>query len=328
MKAVVVTGPGQVELGDVADPSPAPGEVVLQVESVGICGTDLHILDGDYIATYPAVPGHEFAGRVVAVGSGVTDLKVGQGVTADPNVYCGRCPECRHGWENLCRNAEAIGVNRPGAAAEYVAVPAANCVSMLDDQLAGSSLVEPLSCAVHGMDVVGVRIAARVLIYGAGPMGLMLTTLSRQTSASDVAVVDLNRARLTIAARLGASDTATSAVGLVNPSQYDVVIDCTGVPAVIQDAIERVAPGGTFLQFGVTAADATVAVRPEKILMDEITITGARAVKRSFERAATLYQHGAIDPADFVTHRFPLTRFDEALRTFRTGEGVKVQITP
>jgi 2-desacetyl-2-hydroxyethyl bacteriochlorophyllide A dehydrogenase len=328
MKAVVVTGPGKVEIGDVSDPTPAAGEVLVQVESVGICGTDLHIVDGDYIATYPIVPGHELAGRIVAVGSGVTEWRVGQGVTADPNVYCGRCPECRHGLENLCRRAQAVGVTRQGAAAEYVAVPAENCVAMPDHQLAGSSLVEPLSCAVHGMDVVGVRLAARVLIYGAGPMGLMLTTLSHQTRASEIAVVDLNEARLNLAAKLGASDTGTSAAELARSSGYDVVIDCTGVPAAIQDAIERVGPGGTFLQFGVTAADATVVVRPEKILMDEITITGARAVKRSFERAATLYQGGAIDPEDFVTHKFPLAEYDEALRTFREGRGVKVQITP
>lgn len=159
-------------------------------------------------------------------------------------------------------------------------------------------------------------------------MGLMLTSLSRQTSATEVAVIDLNPARLERAARLGASATAPSAAELGRPTGYDVVIDCTGVPAVIEDAIERVAPGGTFLQFGVTAADAKVALRPGKVFMDEITIIGARAVKRSFERAATLYQRGAIDPADFVTHTFPLESFDEAFRTFRAGEGVKVQITP
>ena len=260
MKAVVVTGPGQVEVTDVTDPSPAAGEVVMQVLTAGVCGTDLHIVDGDYIATYPIVPGHEFAGRIVAVGQGVVDWKIGQGVTADPNIYCHRCSECRHGLENLCRHAQAVGVTRHGALAEYVAVAAENCVPIADEQLAGASLIEPLSCALHGMDVVGVRIAARVLICGAGPMGLMLTSLSRQTSATEVAVIDLNPARLERAARLGASATAPSAAELGRPTGYDVVIDCTGVPAVIEDAIERVAPGGTFLQFGVTAADGGVVV--------------------------------------------------------------------
>jgi threonine dehydrogenase-like Zn-dependent dehydrogenase len=178
------------------------------------------------------------------------------------------------------------------------------------------------------MDVVGVRLAARVLVYGAGPMGLMVASLARQTSATEVAVVDLNEQRLGLASRLGATDAATSATGLARPTGYDVVIDCTGVPAAIQDGIERVAPGGTFLQFGVTTAEATVAVRPGKIFMDEITITGARAVKRSFERAALLYRRGALRPEDFVTHRFDLSAFGEAFETVRTGKGVKVQLTP
>ncbi len=328
MKAVLVTSPGELELTELPDPRPSADEVVVRVASVGLCGTDLHIVDGQYIAKYPIVPGHEFSGRIVGLGSSVTDLKVGQGVTADPNIYCARCDNCRRGLENLCRNTQAVGVTRHGAAAEFVTVPAANCVVMPDDQLMDASLVEPLSCAVHGLDVVGVQLAARVLIYGAGPMGLMLTALSSQTSATEVAVIDLNPERLALAAKVGATDTGLSALELERDEEYDVVVDCTGVPAAIQDGIERVAPGGTFLQFGVTPADATVAVRPERILMQEITITGARAVKRSFERAAALYLRRAIDPSDFITHRFRLDRFEDAFETFRAARGVKIQLTP
>jgi 2-desacetyl-2-hydroxyethyl bacteriochlorophyllide A dehydrogenase len=328
MRAVVVSGPGDYAVTDIADPVPAHDEVLLRVESMGICGTDLHILDGQYIAQYPIVPGHEFAGRIVAVGDQVTGWTVGDGVTADPNIYCGTCDRCRHGLENLCRNAQAVGVTRDGAAAELVVVPAANCVAVDDQHLTDASLVEPLSCAVHGWDVVGSRLAASVLIYGAGPMGLMLSALSRAAGAGHVALVDPNQDRLQRADRVGASEWVPSGGDLATGRDYEVVIDCSGAPAAIEDGLERVAPGGVFLQFGVAKPGTRVRVSPERILMDEITITGSRAVKRSFERAALLYSRGVLDPADFVTHTFALEDFAQAVQVCRSGAGVKVQLRP
>ncbi len=185
--------PGEVEIAAVADPTPAPGEVVVEVAGCGLCGTDLHILRGEFAPHLPLVPGHEFAGTVAAVGSGVDRVAAGARVAVDPSLYCYRCHYCRAGRNNLCENWGAIGVTTAGAAAEYVAVPAANCVPIPDElHLADAALIEPLSCAVRGYDVLATRLGAHVLIYGAGTMGLMMLQLAKRVGATSVDIVDVN----------------------------------------------------------------------------------------------------------------------------------------
>ena len=148
MKAAVITLPGNVEIGTVDDPAPGPREVVVEVAATGLCGTDLHILQGEFAPKLPIVPGHEFAGEVVAVGAAVTELAVGARVAVDPSLYCFECHYCRAGHNNLCERWAAIGVTHPGAAAEFVAAPAANCTVLPESvRTEDAALIEPLSCA-------------------------------------------------------------------------------------------------------------------------------------------------------------------------------------
>jgi 2-desacetyl-2-hydroxyethyl bacteriochlorophyllide A dehydrogenase len=328
MKSVVITAPGRIEILDTPTPEPAAGEVLIKVAAVGICGTDLHILDGHYAPSLPITPGHEFAGEVVAVGEGVTAVATGDWVTADPNIYCGKCAACRAGRTNLCENAHAIGIDLPGAMAEFVVAPAANCVALgKDSELSAAVLVEPLSCAVHAFDVMHTRIGQDVLVYGAGPMGLILAALSRRALSATVSVVDLNAERLEWASRAGATYTATSAAEL--PLQeFGVVIDCTGAVPAIEDGINRLAPGGTYLQFGVPKETARISISPEKLLMNELTLTGSRAVHQSFERAARLFEAGAIDPALLISDQFAFPDAAAAFEQFRSGRGRKIQVVP
>jgi 2-desacetyl-2-hydroxyethyl bacteriochlorophyllide A dehydrogenase len=330
VKAAVIAGIDQIEIVTVDDPTPGPRDVVIAVAGVGICGTDLHILQGEFAPSLPIIPGHEFAGEVVAIGSGVTELLVGDQVAVDPSLYCHECHYCRRGRGNLCERWGAIGVTVAGGAAEFALAPVANCVKLPDSvQPADAALIEPLSCAVRGFDVIPRMLGDHYLIYGAGTMGLMNLELAKRAGAASVDVVDLNPDRLATAVQLGCSSGAGSADDLNRPAYgWDVVIDCTGVVAAIEDGLGRVGKGGTFLQFGVSAEQAVARWAPFKIYNQEITITGSMAVLHSFERAAELFAGGVLDPKVFISDRYPLEQYAEALQQFKNGIGRKVQVNP
>ncbi|MEE6266597.1 zinc-dependent alcohol dehydrogenase family protein [Streptomyces diastatochromogenes] len=330
MRAVVIHTPGQYEVTTVTDPVPGPGEVVVAPAAVGICGTDVHIVQGEFAPTpYPIVPGHEFTGEVVALGADVTGLRTGERVAVDPSLFCGACHYCANGRGNLCENWGAIGDTVDGAMAEYVKVPAANCYRLPENvEFAQGALIEPLSCAVHGFDVLPRRLGDHYLIYGAGTMGLLMLQLARTAGAASLSVVDINTDRLRVAERLGADATAVGAAELDRPQGWETVIDCTGVIPVIEDGLGRVRRGGTFQQFGVAPSAATAAFSPFRVYNDEITIVGSMAVLHSFGRAVDLMAKGVVDADTMITHRYPLDGFDAALRTFREGAGRKIQLHP
>jgi 2-desacetyl-2-hydroxyethyl bacteriochlorophyllide A dehydrogenase len=331
VKAVLIETPGQVDVVRLDDPTPGPRDAIVQVEACGICGTDIHVLEGDFAPTrYPIVPGHEFCGEVVAVGAGVREHGVGDFVAVDPSLFCGHCYFCRLGRNNLCENWNAIGVGASyGACAELVRVPAANAFALPDDlPRRWGTLVEPLSCAVRGFDQVDVRLADSYLIYGAGTMGLLLAQLAAHAGASRLDVIDINRGRHDLARRLGADRVAASADELEQPRGWDVVIDATGAVPAIEDGLRRVRRGGTFLMFGVASADATARFSPFRVYNDEITIVGSMAVLHSFERARDLLIRSVIDCRAMLTHRYPLEAYADAIETFKRGEGLKVQVSP
>ncbi|WP_327313185.1 zinc-dependent alcohol dehydrogenase family protein [Streptomyces sp. NBC_01235] len=330
MKAAVITRPGSVELATVDDPVPGAREVVVEVAACGLCGTDLHILQGEFAPKLPIIPGHEFAGEVVGLGSEVTELAIGDQVAVDPSLYCNECHYCRTGRNNLCERWGAIGVTHPGGAAEFVAAPVANCTILPDSVRAeDAALIEPLSCAIRGYDVLRSRLASRVLVYGAGTMGLMMLQLAKATGAASVDVVDVNAERLSTAWQLGCSAAAASADELDRPRYgWDLVVDATGNAAAIQDALGRVGRGGTYLQFGVSDYATTATISPYRIYNQEITITGSMAVLHSFERAADLFATGVIDPRVFISDRLPLAAFPDAVARFQAGVGRKIQIQP
>ncbi|MGP3922090.1 MULTISPECIES: zinc-dependent alcohol dehydrogenase family protein [unclassified Streptomyces] len=329
MRAALIEAPGKVTVTTVPDPAPGPREVVVDVAACGLCGTDLHILQGEFAPTLPVVPGHEFAGEIVGVGSEVTELSVGDRVAVDPSLYCHECRYCRTGHNNLCDRWAAIGVTVAGGAAEYAIAPAANCVRLPDHvDVRDAALIEPLSCAVRGYDVLGSRLGAEVLIYGSGTMGLMMLELAKRTGATAVDVVDINPERLATAQKLGCSRVAASADELERPRGWDVVIDATGNAAAIQDGLGRVAKAGTFLQFGVSDYATKATIEPYKIYNQEITITGSMAVLHSYERAAELFAAGVLDPQIFISDRLPLEQYPQALDQFKAGQGRKIVVQP
>lgn len=329
MKAALVESPGKVSLTTVPDPTPGPREVVVDVAACGLCGTDLHILQGEFAPSLPLVPGHEFAGEVVGVGSRVSEVAVGDRVAVDPSLYCFECRYCRTGHNNLCERWAAIGVTTSGGAAEYAVAPVSNCVKLPEHvRTEDAALIEPLSCAVRGYDVLKSQLGAHVLIYGSGTMGLMMLELAKRTGAASVEVLDLNPERLGTARKLGCSGAAATADELDRPQGWDLVIDATGAAPAIQDGLSRVAKAGTFLQFGVSDYATTATIEPYKIYNQEITITGSMAVLHSYERAAELFAGGILDPEVFISDRMALSSYPEALERFAAGKGRKIVVTP
>src|SRR5947208_12757453 len=329
MRAAIIKAPGEVDVSTVEDPTPGPREVVVDVAACGICGTDLHILQGEFAPSLPLVPGHEFAGEVVALGTGVTELRLGDRVAVDPSLFCNECYYCRRGQNNLCERWAAIGVTTAGGAAEFALAPVGNCVPLPDHvRIEDAALIEPLSCAVRGYDILRSPLATHVLIYGSGTMGLMMLEPAKRTGAATVDVVDLNPERLATARQLGCTSAVTSADELDRPRGWDVVIDATGNARAIQDGLSRVGKAGTFLQFGVADYAARATIEPYRIYNQEITITGSMAVLHSYERAAELFAAGVLDPQVFITDRLPLDRYAEALDRFKAGGGLKTQVLP
>jgi len=338
MRAVIIDAPGIIRVDNVPDPTPRPDEVLVRVGACGICGTDLHIIDGDSpLARYPIIPGHEFAGEVVAVGSDVAqrygkeNITVGSRIAVEPNLYCGYCDSCRTGHENLCLNYAALGVTTNGAVAQYVAVPVANAYALPDNMsFREGALIEPVSCAVHGMHILNPRSGDTFLIVGAGTMGLLLLQLAVRGGASRVAMVDVNAQRLALAEQLGATRTYSDIKQALKdePLGFNCVIDATGVAPVIENAFMAVKRGGKLLIFGVASNEARISLSPFRIYNDEITIIGSMAVLFSFQAALDLISSGVINTEAMLTKALPLQDFLEALDMVRYGKGVKTQILP
>jgi 2-desacetyl-2-hydroxyethyl bacteriochlorophyllide A dehydrogenase len=327
MLAAVITGPEAVEVGEVPDPTPASDEVVIEVAGCGICGTDVHLVEGALPGTpYPLVPGHEFYGRVVAAARAGGGPAEGSLVAVDPNLPCGTCGPCRAGRSNLCENYSALGVTRAGACATYVAAPAHVCNVLPDGfLLEAAALIEPMSCVIHGIDRVPVQPrSARWLVYGAGTVGMLMADASSTRTDEQVCVVETNADRRARAESLGFRAVA-SADELDQPS-FDTVVDCTGAVPAISDALGRVANGGTMLMFGVAAPGATVDLSPYDIYRREITIVGSMAVLNSFGRAIDVLAASPTVAASLVTHRLPLADYPAALAVFRSGQSGKVEI--
>ena len=330
MRALVLDHPGSFRVADVPDPTPQPAQIVVRVECCGICGTDLHILAGEFPPTpYPIIPGHEFAGTVVARGADVRpDLPVGARVAVDPSLYCGYCRKCRAGRDNLCENWAAIGDTVDGAFAEFVAVPAVNAYRLpdhLDAQY--GAMAEPLACAVHGIRRLGPVSGDPVVVIGAGTMGLMMLQLLLHAGAGPVAVVDRVGERLEVARKLGAAQAVTDA-GALDEARFGVAVDATGVPEAIETAIGLLDRGGRMLVFGVSPAEAAIRVSPFRVYNDEITITGSMAILRSFGQAVDLLASRAVDPRPLLGEPLPLERWGEAVDRVRSGQGIKWHIRP
>jgi D-arabinitol dehydrogenase (NADP+) len=329
MKAARINQPGQMQLLEMECPEPAPGEVLIQVMASGICGTDIHIFRGEYLGGYPVIPGHEFAGVVGAVGSGVTRFKIGDRVAIEPNIACDNCENCLNNRQNFCLNWQAVGVTRLGGMAQWTTAPEKVVFDIGDLPFSAGAFVEPLSCVLHGLDRLDPGMADKVAILGAGPIGILLLQGVRLRGASQVTVVDKNAARLQFAGTIGADQTLSSLDDL-KADGYDTVIDATGAIPVMQRSIDFARPGGKVLLFGVPPSGKDISIEAFKIFHKGLTILSSFTSVRNSYQAIDLLRSGRIRVDQLVSHHLPLEAFQRGIEIIEGGlEGVKkVQILP
>lgn len=335
MQAVVFDRREHLEVRAITPPTPRRGEVRVTVDRAGICGTDIHIYRDEYVSQFPLVPGHEFVGRVHSLGEDVTTLAPGDRVAVDPNIYCGHCIFCRNRQNNQCLNWQGVGITRPGAFAESAVVPAAACYRVPDALGdAEAAFIEPVSCVVHAMNRLPVAAGDRVLLYGAGPMGLLLVQALRHRGAGRLVVVDRQADRLALAESMGAgatvpaNDDADRTLRDLEAHGYDVVIDATGVPSVVERSLSYLRPYGRYLQFGVTPRNAEIRVRPFDLFRHDWTWLGSFALCYTFEQAIQWMAAGVIDVKPLVSHHVPMSEFPGVFDAFAAGQTLKVHLTP
>jgi 2-desacetyl-2-hydroxyethyl bacteriochlorophyllide A dehydrogenase len=302
MRAFTITGPGSGEIRDVRVIDPGPGEALVQVGMAGICGTDYHLFAGDLPIAYPTVTGHEFSGTVAALGSEVGDWRVGDRVAVDPTLYCGHCYHCLRRQANHCDNWGAIGDSIPGGLAEFVTVPARNLYRVEDHEaLDDATFTEPLACVVWGVERLRVRPSDRALVFGAGPMGLLMTQMLVRSPVADVVVVDTKPAKLEVARDLGAGQVFAPSsylegqlVDASNGRKFDIVIDCTGVPSVIESMFRFAGANARILLFGVAPPAARIDISPFEVFKHDWEILGSQAINYTFQQARDLLAAGRI----------------------------------
>jgi len=280
-------------------PEPKPGEAVLRVEAVGICGSELEgYLGHSSIRVPPLVMGHEFCGSVAKLASDVTGLSVGDKAIVNPLISCGACDRCRIGKGNICRNRRIVGIHRPGAFAEFVAVPAANLYRVpaeTDPDLA--SLAEPLAVCVHAVKL-GLKPYEDLIIYGAGPIGLLTLQAALTMGANRVLVIDRQPDRLAFAKRLGAEAatperTEEAYRSLFGERGVDTIIDCVGVQSTREQAIRQINPGGTIVAVGLGQDQSLLSMN--HVVRQEVAIVGSYTYSdEDFEQAVRLLSQGKI----------------------------------
>ncbi|KQT83864.1 Zn-dependent oxidoreductase [Aurantimonas sp. Leaf443] len=335
MVAIAVETPHRLALRETDCPAPGPGEIRLSVARGGICGSDLHILHGSNpFAVYPRIIGHEFAGTVTALGAGVTRLSVGERVVADPVLACGRCHPCRIGRPNVCARLEVFGVHRDGGFRSELVLPEANAVKVPPGlSFAVAAMAEPFSVAANVLRNTGCGPDDSVLVYGAGTVGLTVLQVARLHGAR-VLVADLDERRLARAAALGADrvihsareSVAAAVAGETDGLGPTVVIDGAGVPALLAEALDVVAPAGRIGLLGFSPEPSPLV--QQRLVGKEATIVGSRLNRRLLPQVVEWLAEGRVDAAAMITHTFVAADAAEAFALLERapGEAVKVQL--
>lgn len=345
MRAVVYDSPGEFTVREVATPEPGPVEVRLRVTAAGMCGTDLHLHEGQFLATFPLTPGHETVGVVDAFGPGPhkdgsgAPLTVGQQVVVNPNSSCRVCDYCTEARPWLCDEFAGIGSSTPGGFAEYLIAPVDQVFDAtgMDPDLA--VFAEPSACIAHLMDRLDPLEGCSVVVIGAGPTGVLLTQFLRTRGAAKVVLADPNDHKLDRAASLGTiathrvdrADVAGTFHALLSlqAAAFDVVIDATGRVDVIEHLPLLARNGGRIVYYGVADEAAMVSISPFEIFRRELTILGSFTEVDSFPDALAAFRSGAIRTQGLVTHRFALSDYAAALEALRSDRSAhKIVIVP
>lgn len=314
---------GKIVVEEAEMPSPGPGQVRVAVKVCGICGSDLHAFQGHHpFISAPIVPGHEFTGQIHALGQGVQGLAIGQRVTAEPSLVCGECEMCLSGRYHICEKLRVLGCQAPGAMAEMIIVPAEKVIPMpAEISYEAGALIEPTAVAVHALRRAELERVERILIIGAGPIGLQTLQVAHAWGLPTIIVTDMVDRRLKLAMELGATfaiDIARESLGdfltrqFGKPNAVDLVMECVGKEAALLQAIEAVKKGGQIVIVGVPPGDPKI--RLSWVQDRELELRGTLMYRRTdFEEARDLIASGKVQTEPLITARYPLERLNQAM---------------
>lgn len=315
-------------------------DVLIRVKSCGVCGTDVHIYhgeEGSAPVNPPVVLGHEFSGIVVRTGSSVTSFAEGDHVCVDPNIYCGACRPCQLGKKQNCRHLYALGVNTNGGFAEYCICPATNVFHINDDtDFDEAAMVEPLACAIHGIDRVNLAMGQNVLIIGGGPIGLIMVQLARLKGAARVILSEPVKQRRDIGLQVGADavidpvheDLKQRILEITGIEGVDAVIECVGKPIAAKQAIEAAGFGASVLLFSVPAPGSTIELSLMDIYKKELIVMGSIINPDTHLQAVELINSKRIEIKKLITHKYGIDNLYEAIKKQMSGDSIKVIVNP
>lgn len=340
MKAVVYKAPREYTIMEVPIPQIKPNQLLMKVEACGVCRTDMHLHEGEFLAKYPFTNGHEFSGVVVEIGSEVKGFELGDRVVGDNTVLCGECYYCRQNKPLYCENFVSLGCNTDGGFAQYVAINY-DKVFHISENLTfdEASFTEPLSCAIHGMDRIDVHTGDDVLIFGAGPTGILLTQLIKYGGAANVVVCASNQMKLDLIKKNGYADTVlmdrkdyskhTKILHEKFEHGFDIVIDATGSTHVLENCFNFAKMGAKIVVYGVAGEEAKVNISPYTIFNREYTIIGCYAQTHCFDRAIKYLENKIVKVDDLITNYFTLDEYPDMLDMMINGkENIKIIIHP
>ena len=332
MNAAVLRSPRSLTVGPSPIPEVGPADALVRVDMAGLCGTDYRIWNGDRPVKYPLIMGHEFVGRIEAIGASVAGLRVGQRVVAEPNYSCGHCPLCLEGNRNLCPDRTAVGIDVDGAFADLARLPAKCCWpvadSVSDDE---AVMAEPLAVVVRAVNRGAPKSHETAAVVGAGTLGLLALQVLRAAGAR-VLVVSRSARRFDLARELGAAETHAVADGPLNAvarrfsgrEGVDLVVETAGTADAVNHAVALVRPGGRVVLTGLPHEATTLSFFP--VVRHEITILGSMIYQDEFPQALGLLEHGRVRTGPLLTHRFDLGAIDAAFAAHREPASIKVTV--
>lgn len=319
----VMTAPGKIEFREIETPVPKAGEVLIRIMKIGVCGSDIHVWHGKHpFTSYPVTQGHEVSGEIAALGAGVENLEVGQKVTIQPQVVCGKCYPCRHGKYNLCETLKVMGFQTTGVASEYFAVDAAK-VTPLPQEMSfdEGAMIEPLAVAVHAVRKFGDMQGMRVAVLGAGPIGILVAQAAKGMGAESVLITDISDLRLEKARQCGVdfcvntreADFGEALVSSFGPDKADVIYDCAGNNVTMGQAIRCARKGSTIILVAVFAGMAEVDLA---VLNDHELDLNTTMMYRNedYLEAIELVRAGKVDLRPLISKHFAFRDYAEAYR--------------
>ncbi|HPO82546.1 MAG: zinc-dependent alcohol dehydrogenase family protein [Dictyoglomi bacterium] len=328
---------GKLKLGDRDIPEVREDEILIKVLACGICGTDIHVFKGINKGKPNIIRGHEFVGEILEAGEKVKDLKIGDTVIIDPNIPCMSCYQCRNGRIHLCKNLTAIGVDMDGGFAEYCVVPLKQVYKLPSNiEPVVGALAEPLACAIHGIDRVGIKEGEDVLIIGGGALGLILTQLSVNAGAGKVFVSEPYKEKRDLALGFGASRVidpgSEDLIDVIreetNRRGVDVAIEAVGSGKTILQAINAASDGGRILFFGVAPEDMLIEISPFEVYRRELTLLGSFVNPFTMDRAVSLISSRRVNLYPLISEIVPLKDMEKGIDIASSGRAIRVLVKP